>query len=90
MPGESRDAAAGVTHLNIGYGSDIALKQLCDDINAIVGFKGETRWDTAKPDGMLKKLMDSSRLIGAGWKPKIDLVAGIQRTYDAYLEAAGA
>jgi GDP-L-fucose synthase len=89
-PDESRDIAAGVTHLNIGYGSDITLKQLCEDINAIVGFKGETQWDTAKPDGMLKKLMDSSRLIRAGWKPKIDLVSGIQRTYDEYLAASGA
>ena len=87
-PGESRDSAA-VTHLNIGFGSDITLKQLCEDINAIVGFEGEITWDTAQPDGMPKKLMNSSRLLRAGWKPKIDLQSGIQRTYTEYLEASG-
>jgi GDP-L-fucose synthase len=89
-PGESQDDAASVSHLNIGCGSDISLRQLCGDINAIVGFEGEIQWDTAQPDGMPKKLMDSSRLIRAGWKPKIDLQSGIQRTYAEYLEATGA
>jgi GDP-L-fucose synthase len=86
VPGESRDAAAGVSHLNVGYGSDFTMKQLCGEINAVVGFTGEIQWDTAQPDGMPKKLVDSSRLIRAGWKPKIDLVSGIQRTYAEYLE----
>jgi GDP-L-fucose synthase len=89
-PGESRGAAAGVTHLNVGYGSDITLKQLCGDINAIVGYEGEIQWDATQPDGMRKKLMDSSRLIRAGWQPQIDLRSGIQRTYTYYLEASGA
>ncbi|MEJ2661577.1 MAG: GDP-L-fucose synthase [Desulfobacteraceae bacterium] len=89
-PGGSGDAATGVTHLNIGYGSDVTLKQLCGDINAIVGFEGDILWDATQPDGMPKKLMDSSRLIQAGWQPKIDLQSGIQRTYTEYLEASGA
>ena len=90
VPGESRDAATAVTHLNVGYGSDITLRQLCGDINAIVGFEGEICWDATRPDGMQKKLMDSSRLIRAGWKPKIDLHSGIRRTYAEYLEASDA
>jgi GDP-L-fucose synthase len=88
--GSSQDEtmdAAGVTHLNVGCGSDITLKQLCVDINAIVGFKGDIHWDTTRPDGMRKKLMDSSRLMRAGWQPKIDLQSGIQRTYADYLKA---
>jgi GDP-L-fucose synthase len=87
--GESMDAA-GVTHLNVGYGSDVTLKQLCGVINAIVGFKGEIQWDATQPEGMQKKLMDSSRLIRAGWQPKIDLQAGIQRTYADYLKVSDA
>jgi GDP-L-fucose synthase len=89
-PGESRDTAAGVTHLNIGYGSDITLKQLCGDINAVIGFEGEICWDATQPDGMPKKLMDSSRLARAGWQPQIDLESGIRRTYAEYLDASGA
>jgi GDP-L-fucose synthase len=84
--GESQDVAAGVTHLNVGNGSDITLKRLCADINAIVGFEGEIHWDATRPDGMQKKLMDSSRLIRAGWQPKIDLQSGIQRTYVDYVK----
>jgi GDP-L-fucose synthase len=89
VPGGSSDRiAAGVTHLNIGSGSDITLKQLCADINAIVGFEGEIRWDDTQPDGIQKKLMDSSRLVRAGWRPKIDLQSGIRRTYADYMKAS--
>jgi GDP-L-fucose synthase len=85
---ESLNGSNGVTHLNVGYGSDVSLKRLCGDINEIVDFKGEILWDADQPDGMPKKLMDSSRLARAGWQPKIDLQAGIQRTYAEYLEAS--
>jgi GDP-L-fucose synthase len=83
--GATPAATDGVSHLNIGYGSDITLKQLSRITNAVVGFKGEIVWDTAKPDGMKVKLMDSSRLKQAGWRPKIDLRSGIEKTYAYYL-----
>jgi GDP-L-fucose synthase len=78
--------AGGVTHLNVGYGSDITLRRLARDINAIVGFEGEIHWDATQPDGMPKKLMDSSRLTQAGWQPMIDLKSGIERTYAEYIK----
>ena len=64
--------------INVGYGSDVTIKQLAELVATIVGFQGEIRWDTAKPDGTPRKLMDSSRLFALGWKPKIDLAEGIR------------
>ena len=74
-----------VSHLNVGYGSDITLKELARTVQKVVGFEGDIVWDATKPDGMKVKLMDSSRLIQAGWQPKISLQAGIEKTYREYL-----
>ncbi len=74
-----------VSHLNVGYGSDISLRRMSEIVNEVVGFKGEICWDTARPDGMPAKLMDSSRLVRAGWQPKIDLRTGVEKTYADYL-----
>jgi GDP-L-fucose synthase len=84
----SQEGIGGVTHLNVGYGSDIMLERLSREINAIVGFEGEIKWDPTQPDGMPNKLLDSSRLIQAGWRPKIDLRSGIERTYAEYVQAS--
>jgi GDP-L-fucose synthase len=86
----SQEAGGEVAHLNVGYGSDITLERLAQDINAVVGFEGEISWDPNQPDGMPKKLLDSSRLIQAGWQPKIDLRSGIERTYAEYVQASEA
>src|SRR5688572_13040343 len=63
--------------INIGYGTDVTIKDLAEMVRRIVGFKGEIVWDTGKPDGTPRKLMDSSRLFALGWRPKIDLETGI-------------
>ena len=55
-------------------------------IRSIVGFKGEIEWDTSKPDGTPRKLMDSSRLLALGWKPQIDLQTGIRLAYEDFLK----
>ena len=68
------------THLNIGYGTDISIKELAQVIKDIVGFKGEIRFDPSKPDGTFQKLLDSNKLSKLGWKPKIELEQGIRRT----------
>lgn len=68
--------------INIGAGWDIAIRELAELMAGVVGFEGRICWDTAKPDGMPRKLMDSSRLNGLGWKPKIGLQEGVSRTYE--------
>lgn len=67
--------------INVGYGSDVTIKQLAGLVAATVGFQGEIHWDTTKPDGTPRKLMDSSRLFALGWKPKVDLAQGIRLAY---------
>lgn len=76
-------------HMNIGYGEDITISDLARLICKIVGFKGELLFDSSKPDGTPKKLMDSSRINALGWKPKIGLEAGIASTYEYYLQNIG-
>ena len=70
--------------INVGSGVDYSIKELTDIIKDIVGFKGEVKWDTDKPDGMIKKLLDVSKLENLGWKPKTSLEDGIKITYEYY------
>jgi len=71
--------------INVGSGSDLAIKALAEQVRRIVGFAGEIVWDTSKPDGTPRKLMDSTRIFALGWKPGIDLETGIRRAYDDFL-----
>ena len=71
---------------NVGYGSDISIRNLAILIQEIVGHKGDIIWDNSKPDGTPKKLLDCSKLNKAGWNPEIQLKEGILRTYDWYLD----
>lgn len=71
--------------INVGYGSDITIKELAGIVRDIVGFQGAIIWDTSKPDGTPRKLMDSSRLFALGWKPQVDLPAGIRLAYKDFL-----
>lgn len=72
--------------INIGCGSDVTIKQLAETVQRVVGFGGTIVWDTTKPDGTPRKLMDSSRLFALGWKPKVELEAGIKLAYDFFLK----
>jgi GDP-L-fucose synthase len=72
--------------INVGYGSDISIRDLAEMVRRIVGFGGEIDWDTTKPDGTPRKLMDSSRLFALGWKPRVDLETGIRLAYDDFLK----
>lgn len=72
--------------INIGTGNDIAIRDLALLIRDIVGFTGEIVWDSTKPDGTPKKLLDISRLRNLGWEPETDLHEGIRKTYAWYLE----
>lgn len=76
---------SGISHLNIGTGSDISIKELAELIKDISGFEGGLTFDATKPDGTPRKLMDSSRINGLGWKSSVSLPAGIRMTYQWYL-----
>jgi GDP-L-fucose synthase len=76
----------GAEQVNVGTGKDTTIKEIADVIAEVVGYKGETVWDTSKPDGTPQKLLDVGKLAEAGWTAKIDLREGIQSTVDWYRE----
>jgi GDP-L-fucose synthase len=69
----------------VGTGIDLTIKDLAQIIQRIVGHTGEIIWDSSKPDGTPRKLMDVSKMLNAGWKAKIDLEEGIKKTYKWFL-----
>ena len=71
--------------VNIGTGVDVTIKELAETVQKIVGFTGEIKWDTNRPDGTPRKLMDVSKLHGLGWKHRIELSDGIQLAYQDFL-----
>ena len=77
------------THYNIGTGSDISIKELSQRISEAAGYDGEIRWDSSKPDGTKRKLLDSSRFSSLGWSPIVGLDEGIRRTLEWYMDSKG-
>jgi GDP-L-fucose synthase len=73
------------THLNVGTGSDLSIRELAELVSEIVGFKGTLRFDESRPDGTPQKLLNVSKLAGLGWRPRTDLRTGIAATYQDYL-----
>jgi len=73
------------THLNVGSGTDCSIKYLAQAISETVGFEGNIVWDTTKPDGTPRKLMDSSKLSALGWQPNYDLQVGLKKAYEWYV-----
>jgi len=71
--------------INVGSGSEITIRELAELVGKVVGFNGRIVWDTTKPDGTPRKLMDSSRLFTLGWKPAIPLETGIRQAYEDFL-----
>ncbi len=76
--------------INVGSGTDVTIRELTETVAAVVGFAGRITWDTSKPDGTPRKLMDVSRLAALGWKAKIGLREGVERTYRSFLEEMAA
>jgi GDP-L-fucose synthase len=76
--------------INIGTGMDVTIKELTDLVANIIGFSGRITWDSSKPDGTPRKLMDVSRLTSLGWKARIALREGIERTYASYVAESAA
>jgi GDP-L-fucose synthase len=77
--------------INVGTGTDVTIRELTETVAAVTGFGGKIVWDATKPDGTPRKLMDVSRLAGLGWRAKIALRAGVEKTYASFLaeQAAG-
>ncbi|MFR9650387.1 MAG: GDP-L-fucose synthase [Rikenellaceae bacterium] len=71
-------------HVNVGSQSELTIKELAEMVAEVVGFEGEIEWDTTKPDGTPRKLMDSTKLYNMGWTPSISLREGIERTYEEF------
>ncbi len=67
--------------INVGFGSDVTIRELAETVQRIVGFTGAIIWDRSKPDGTPRKWMDSSRLLTLGWKPEVNLEQGIALAY---------
>ena len=80
------DAKDLMPFINIGYGEDISIKELAFMIKEIIGYDGEVKFDTNKPDGMLKKLLDVSKAKNLGWKSKTELREGLKKTYEWFKE----
>lgn len=72
--------------VNVGTGVDVTVRELTETVATAVGYDGKIRWDPTKPDGAPRKLMDVSRLTALGWKAKIPLAEGIEKTYRSYLD----
>jgi GDP-L-fucose synthase len=73
--------------INVGVGEDVTIRELAELIGRIVGYTGRLAFDTSKPDGTPRKLLDTSRLSALGWKPGISLEAGIRATYGEFLQS---
>jgi len=72
--------------VNIGWGEDVTIRELAETVADVAGFKGRLEFDSSKPDGTPRKLLDTSRLTSLGWRPKIKLRAGIEQTYAWFKE----
>ncbi|TNY58609.1 GDP-fucose synthetase, partial [Vibrio parahaemolyticus] len=75
-----------LSHINVGTGVDCTIRELVETVAKVVGFDGEIEFDTAKPDGTPRKLMDVSRLKSLGWEAKMSLEDGLTMTYQWFLE----
>lgn len=78
-----------LSHINVGTGVDCTIRELVETVANVVGFKGEIEFDTSKPDGAPRKLMDVSRLQSLGWQHKISLEDGLAQTYEWFLANQG-
>lgn len=74
-----------LSHINVGTGKECSIRQLTESISDVVGFQGKIVWDTEKPDGAPRKLMDSSRIFHLGWQPKINLRDGLADAYKSFI-----
>ena len=75
-----------LSHINVGTGVDCTIRELVETVAKVTGFKGAIKWDTSKPDGTPRKLMDVSRLKALGWQYSVSLEDGLAQSYQWFLE----
>ena len=75
--------------MNVGAGEEISIADLAALVAEVVGYRGEMQWDRTKPDGMPRKLMDSTRITALGWRPRIALHQGVRDAYAWYRKQLG-
>ena len=78
-----------LSHINVGTGEDVGIRDLAETIRQVVAYQGGIIWDTSKPDGSPRKLMDAGKLKALGWHPKITLAEGLDSTYRWFVEHQG-
>jgi GDP-L-fucose synthase len=84
----SNDVSALELPVNIGVGQDYSIRELAESIAHVIGYSGKIEWDTTKPDGAPRKLLDSARMHALGWKAAVNFEEGLKNTYDWYLANA--
>ena len=75
-----------LSHINVGCGHDITIRELAETISRVIGYQSDIVFDPTKPDGMQRKLLDSTRLNSLGWQPQVGLVAGLETAYQDFLD----
>jgi GDP-L-fucose synthase len=74
-----------LSHIDVGTGKDVAIREMAETMKEVTGYKGKLTFDTTKPDGAPRKLIDITRLENMGWTYNVDLKDGLERTYEWYL-----
>ncbi|MFJ3056113.1 GDP-L-fucose synthase family protein [Herbaspirillum sp. NPDC087042] len=77
-----------LSHINVGYGDDVSIRELAESVAAVVGYRGKIVFDASKPDGTPRKLMNSARLNALGWQARVDLRHGLALAYQDFLRSA--
>ncbi len=81
----ARNTQPMLSHINVGFGSDVTIREVARTVASVVGYEGDVEFDASKPDGTMRKLMDSTRLANLGWKASVSLEEGLKQAYAAYL-----
>ncbi|RCV22110.1 hypothetical protein SEVIR_4G203800v4 [Setaria viridis] len=79
------DRYSGAEHVNVGSGREVTVRELAEMVREVVGYEGRVVWDTSRPDGVMRRLLDSSKMRAMGWEPKVELKDGLKKLYEGYL-----
>lgn len=82
----SQNTQPMLSHINVGYGQDVTIRELAEAIGQVTGYRGQIAFDTSKPDGTPRKLMESTRLNNMGWEAQVSLLEGLAIAYDDFLD----